>query len=237
MKKLDESLLRPVAPFRRLRDDQIREVLDLARPLLVPAGGEVFSEAAPATRFYLLLDGHVRVERTSFAGERVVSLHIPPGQLFGIAAALGRDTYPATATAATECLVLWWPTKLWPDFNARYDGFADEIHRTVGHRFEEMNSRVIELATQQVEQRVASVLLRMARQNGRTTGDGIEIAFPITRRIVSEMTGSTLHTVSRLLSAWQKGGVLLSRHRHICVLDLGRLEALSLADQAIQPPP
>ena len=34
-------------------------------------------------------------------GEQVTALHIPPGQLIGIASAIGRDTYPATAMTAS----------------------------------------------------------------------------------------------------------------------------------------
>lgn len=234
MKNLDESLLKSLPSFRRLSTGEIREILDQAHPFLVEPEHEVFAEGAEAERFFLLLDGHIRVERTNAGGDRVVSLHIPPGQLFGIAAALGRDTYPATAVAATQCVALWWPQSLFDGFAARFDGFADEVHRTVGHRFEEMNSRVMELATQQVEQRVACALLRLTRQNGRRTDSGIEIAFPITRRIISEMTGSTLHTVSRLLSAWEKGAILESHHRHINVLDLAQLEALSQVDDSMR---
>jgi CRP-like cAMP-binding protein len=93
-----------------------------------------------------------------------------------------------------------------------------------------MNARVMELATQHVEQRVACVLLRLARQHGRQTEAGIEIAFPITRRIISDMTGSTLHTVSRLLSTWERGNILVSERPHIRVIDPDRLEALSHVD-------
>ena len=46
---------------------------------------------------------------------------------------------------------------------------------------------------------------------------------------ISEMTGSTLHTVSRLLAAWEKSRIVESRHRHISVRDPARLEALSRA--------
>ena len=125
MKKLDESLLIDIPPFRRLDRAQIREILDLATAKRFDAGVAVFEEGFPADRFYLLLDGHVRVVRTTEGGEQIIVLHISSGQLFGIAPALGRDTYPATATAADECLTLSWPTTVWSDFIAKYDGFRD----------------------------------------------------------------------------------------------------------------
>lgn len=227
MNKLDDSLLRNVPPFRRLQRPQIREILDQASPGRHADGTAVFNEGHPAERFYLLLDGVVRVLRTSPGGETVISLHIPAGQLLGIAAALGHDTYPATAQCAGECLTLSWPMRLWHPFVATYDGFAEEGYKTVGVRVNEMNARIMDLATLQVEQRIAGALLRLVSQSGRKVEEGVEIAFPITRQDISEMTGTTLHTVSRLLSAWEKDGIVASRRRHVTVTDPHRLVLLS----------
>jgi len=227
LSSLDESLLSGLPPFSRLSRGQIREILDQAKPQRYPEGTPVFGEGLPADRFFLLLDGFIRVIRTTPDGEQIIALHIPPGQLFGIATALGRDTYPATAMAASESLALGWPARLWPDFAARYDGFATETYRTVGVRLGEFQSRVTELATRAVEQRVAAALLRMANQTGRRTESGIEIAFPVTRSDVAEMTGTTLHTVSRLLSAWERDGIARSARRHITVTAPHRLVVLS----------
>lgn len=227
MSKLDESLLTGLPPFSRLERGQLREILERATPQRYPEGSAVFREGLPADRFFLLLDGFIRVVRTTPEGEQVIALHISPGQLLGIAPALGRDTYPATAVAASESLALGWPSHLWHEFAAKYDGFATETYRTVGVRLGEFQSRVTELATQAVEQRVAAALLRMANQSGRKTADGIEIAFPVTRADIAEMTGTTLHTVSRLLSAWERDGIVRSTRRRIVVTGPHRLVVLS----------
>lgn len=227
MTRLDASLLAGIPPFRKLDAGQVRIVLDLSTPKAFDRGQTIFDEGADAERFFLLLDGHIRVQRVTEDGDRVVSLHIPPGQLVGIAVALGRDTYPATAVAAADCLVLGWPTRLWNEFVAEYDGFASETYKVVGARFDEMNTRVMEMATQHVDQRVARALYRLAMQNGTPGVNGVEIAFPMTRRTISEMTGTTLHTVSRLLSAWEKGGIVESRHKHILITDRDRLRKLA----------
>ena len=227
MSKLDESLLSGLPPFSRLTRAEIREILDRATPRHYPEGAAVFREGAPAGRFHLLLDGFIRVVRTTAHGEQVIALHIPPGELFGIAPAIGRDTYPATALCASESLALGWPVRLWPEFTAKYDGFATETYRTLGARLGEFQSRVTELATQAVEQRVASALLRMVSQSGRRTEEGIDIAFPVTRADIAEMTGTTLHTVSRLLAAWERDGIVKSTRRHVTVTAPHRLVVLS----------
>ncbi|WP_099827122.1 Crp/Fnr family transcriptional regulator [Oceaniglobus indicus] len=217
MHKLDESLLSHLPPFEGLDRGQLREILDRAGSHRFDQGETVFHEGEHAERFFLLLDGYVRVVRITSEGEHVIVLHIPPGQLFGIASAFGHKKYPASTVTAVESIALSWPMRLWSEFAAQYDGFSVETYRTIGKRMTEMHDRMVELATQQVEQRVANALLRLITQTGRKTAEGIEVDFPITRQDLSEMTGSTLHTVSRLLSAWEKQGIVESRRRHIVV--------------------
>jgi CRP-like cAMP-binding protein len=94
----------------------------------------------------------------------------------------------------------------------------------------ELHDRIDELSTRAVEQRVAAVVLRLVRQYGRTIEEGIEITFPITRATISEMTGTTLHTVSRLLSAWEKQGIVASKRKHITVTDPHRMVMIADPD-------
>jgi CRP-like cAMP-binding protein len=215
--KLDESLLTGIPPFRRLTQLQIREILDAAQPLRFDPGTAIFSEGMPVERFFLLLDGHLRVIRTTPGGDQIIALHIAPGQLFGIGAAIGRTSYPATAMTADDCVVLAWPNRLWSEFVDRYDGFATETYKVVGDRVAEMHNRILELATQQVEQRIANAILRLVTQTGRKVENGIEIGLPVTRQNLSDMTGTTLHTVSRLLSGWERDGIVQSERRKITV--------------------
>jgi len=112
-------------------------------------------------------------------------------------------------------------------FVTEYDGFATETYKTLGQRLNEVQNKVVEMATQQVEQRVANALLRLIHQTGREVENGIEIDFPITRQDLSELTATTLHTVSRLLSGWQKQGLVESRRKRIVVRDAHALVRLS----------
>jgi len=216
--RLDESLLTHLPPFSKLERRDIRTILDQATSRRYEEGVAIFDEGTPADRFFMLLDGYVRVVRITPTGEQVTALHIPAGQLLGIAKALGRDRYPATAMTATESIVLSWPTRLWDTYVADYNGFSTETYKTVGNRLGEMNNRIVEMATQQVEQRVANALLRLVNQTGRKVPDGIEIDFPITRQDLSELTATTLHTVSRLLSGWEKRGLVQSKRKRITVI-------------------
>ena len=233
LSRLDESLLSHVPPFSKLDNQEIRAVLDLASSRHLDEGVTVFEEGDEAERFFILLDGYIRVVRYTPEGEQVIVCHIPPGQLFGIARAINRTTYPATALTASDSIALSWPSSLFDSFRDRYEGFATEAYKTVGSRISERNDWLVTLATQQVEQRVAKALLQLGVQSGRSVANGTEIAFPISRQDLSEMTATTLHTVSRLLSSWGKDGIILSRRKRITICDSQRLHTLAEADPSL----
>ena len=77
--------------------------------------------------------------------------------------------------------------------------------------------RVREFATQSAERRVAHTVLRLAHQAGHSTIDGTAIDFPLRRKDVADIAGTTLHTASRILTAWEKAGLLVSHNQHLTI--------------------
>ena len=83
------------------------------------------------------------------------------------------------------------------------------------------------MSTQQVEQRIAHALLRLAKQSGRKVEHGVEIDFPISRQDIAQMTGTTLHTVSRTLSGWEQRGLIESSRQRIVLREPHKLMVLA----------
>jgi len=206
MTNLDRSLITDLPMFAGVGGDRLDEILIEAKSLRYAKGTNVFEQDAPATSFFILLDGHLRVAKLTPAGQQVVVRFVAPGEIFGVAKAIGRTTYPATATAVVDSVALVWPSAAWPRLIEKNPALATNALQTVGSRLQEAHTRVVEMSTEQVERRVAHALLRLAKQAGRKVEEGVRIDFPISRQDVAEMTGTTLHTVSRILSAWEAQG-------------------------------
>lgn len=223
MAHIDGSVVSGMQVFDSLTSENIQAILERATSSLIPKDRPVFSQDEDAVRFFLLLDGAVRVVQTTRQGHQVIARYVGAGSLIGIAPAVGRTTYPATAEAAIDCVVLGWPMSLWSELSERFPRFAANAYKTVGVRLQETQERVIELSVAQVEQRVANAVLRLIRQTGRKSQDGILIDFPISRQDIAEMTGTTLHTVSRLISAWEGEGIVSAGRQKLSVTDPHRL--------------
>jgi CRP/FNR family transcriptional regulator, nitrogen oxide reductase regulator len=205
---IDRSVVADIALFFGLAPGELDDILREARAVRYPKDSAVFEQGTRADWFFVLLHGHLRVEKTTPQGHQIVVRYVSPGEIFGIAQALALRQYPATAVAAIDSVALCWPSAAWPRLTAKFPVLAANALQTVGRRLQDIQARVLEMSSEQVEQRVAHALLRLAKQAGRKTGAGIEIDFPISRQDVAEMTGTTLHTVSRILSAWEQQGLV-----------------------------
>ena len=208
------------------------ELLRGARSIRYPKGTAVFDQGVEADRFYILLHGHLRVEKATPQGQQSVVRYVSAGELFGVAQAMNLTHYPATAVAAVDSIALAWPSSSWNRLIAKYPTLASSALQTVGSRLQDTQARVLEMSNEQVEQRVAHALLRLAKQAGRKVDAGVEIDFPISRQDVAEMTGTTLHTVSRILSAWEQQGLVEGGRQRIVLRDAHRLHRLAEGDAA-----
>lgn len=98
--------------------------------------------------------------------------------------------------------------------------FADYLRR--------LEERFLELATEQVGSRLARMLVRLVDQSQRSEQGKGRVDF--SREELAQMTGTTLFTVSRLLSKWEDRGILQSQRKSVIVLDRRGLMELSGTD-------
>jgi CRP-like cAMP-binding protein len=225
--KIDKSVVKAFPMFERMADGDVEALLAQAVARRVGPGEAFFEQGAAATHFYLLVNGRLKVTQVTSDGQQIIVRVVHPGDLFGFARALQRADYPGTARGAVESLAISWPTELWPQFIDRSPHVAASALTTIGQRLEEAHTRIREMSTQEVERRVAHTVIRLSRQAGRPEAGGVRIDFPISRQDIAEMTGTTLHTVSRILSAWEANGLVEGGRQKLIVRDLPRLQALA----------
>lgn len=224
---VDVSSIAGMPVFASLAAAELKELLSASRVLRLSKNDQVFAQGEAARSFFVLLQGYVRATKATAEGEEIVVRYVAPGEIFGVAPAIGLDQYPATATAVVDAIVLSWPSEQWRALTAKYPGLAANALRAVGARLQDAHTRVIELTSEEVEQRIARTLLRLAEQAGRPVDQGIEIEFPLRRQDVAQLTGTTYHSVSRVLSNWERLRLVASEHQRIILCDSNALSRVA----------
>jgi CRP-like cAMP-binding protein len=221
------ALVRRAELFRGLDEAVIEIIAAAGSRRAITRGTPLIQQGAPAAALYFVLDGRLKVVHGTPQGEQVTLRFMGPEELVGCAAVFRQMPYPASATAITDTLVLGWHAAQVMDWVAHYPVLARNALHMMGGRVEEMLHRVRELASDSVEKRLANVLLRLLRDAGRPAMGGIEVPFAVSRQDLAEMTGATLYTVSRILSAWKRDRILSGGRQRILIRDLERVQAIT----------
>jgi CRP-like cAMP-binding protein len=127
--------------------------------------------------------------------------------------------------------VLGWPRPVIADLVNKHPLLRGNILQEITRHMTDALARVSELSTERVSQRMARTLIRLAEHDGHERNGTIEIAHPITRQELADLTGTTLFTASRLLAGWEQRGLIESARGHVTLLKPSEIEALVDADE------
>jgi CRP-like cAMP-binding protein len=200
--------LRRVSVFQNATDDDLGLLLKRGILRSIEEGEFFFFQGDPARYLYILVAGRAKLMQSSPAGQQVNLRTINEWQLFGALGAV-RDgvAYPATAQALEPSTALAIESAFLHEMMQTRPYLSFDLMQLMTGYIQEMQSRYRELATEKVERRIARAILRLTAQMGVKNADGnIELDF--TRQDLAEMSGTTLYTVSRVLSEWERRGLV-----------------------------
>lgn len=211
--------LRQVSVFKEATDDDLKLFVENSILRRIEDGEFFFFQGDPATYFYILVSGRAKLLQSNPAGQQVNLRTINQWQMFGALGAVNPNAaYPATAQALEPCTALAIESDILHKMLETRPYLNFSLMQLMTGYIREMQERYRELATERVEQRVANALIRLAGQSGTKSSEeaGIELSF--SRKDVAEMTGSTLYTVSRLLSEWDRKGIIKTGRESIRII-------------------
>ena len=209
--------LSTVPLFKGLTAEAVRAVVAAGHPATRAAGEHFFEQGAPADAFYVLTDGRVKMTQITPEGHQVVLRLVSPGNPFGGVAAFGEPAYPVGAEAIEPSTALAWDGHTMARLLNEHATLAVNALHFVASRLRDVQDRYRELVTEKVERRVARALLRLARDTGRKVEAGVLIDLPLSREDLAEMTGTTIYTVSRLISTWEERGLVEGGRQRILI--------------------
>jgi CRP-like cAMP-binding protein len=217
--------------FDGLTDAERERWLSRATTVTFKRGHVLARQADPARYFYLLESGFLKILQLTAEGTELIVRFVGPGEPFGGVVALGNAAYPVTAVVVQPSAVRSWSREAVAELLAETPQVRVNIMREMATHMADALTRVRELTTARVGQRLAHALLRLSRQCGQQSPEGVLIPQPLTRQELADLTGATLYTVSRTLAKWESQGVLESRKHRLLLKSLKRLEQLAVTDE------
>ena len=209
--------LRRVSVFQHATDDDLKLLTQRGIERSIEDGDFFFFQGDPARHLFILTSGRAKLMQTSAAGQQVNLRTINEWQLFGALGAVRAEAaYPATAQALEASTALALESSFLHEMIETRPYLSFDLMQLMTGYIQEMQSRYRELATEKVERRIARALLRLTAQMGIKTLEGdIELTF--SRQDLAEISGTTLFTVSRVLSEWERQGLVETGRERVVI--------------------
>ena len=205
--------------FNGLTPEQLSGLMEKGRRIKLQPKSVLFNQGDPAVTFFLVVRGRLKLTTLNEQGREVIFRYIGAGELTAAITVLKRWTYPVTAESIEETVVVGWDNPTMIQLMRRYPDIAINLMGIILERIDDVQHRYLEVCTEHVDQRIARSLLRLMRRAGSKTHEGIHIDIPLSRQNIADYSGTTLYTVSRTLSAWEKKGWIQSGREQIVVTD------------------
>jgi len=211
--------------FRGLPPTELEAVNTHFREKGFYAGEYIYFAGDPGQQLYVVAEGRVRLLRMTTAGKQVMLDLLIPGDFCGVLPGQ-KPEYLDTAQAQTSLCLL---TISGDDFRSileRHPAVTLQMLDVIAGRLQAAHHTIQLLSVETAEKRIAHTLLNLASKLGEAKPEGLLIQTPLSRDELSEMTGTTPETASRVISHFQKAGWIASGRQWIALTDAAALRKL-----------
>lgn len=224
---LDDALRRTTI-FRRLSADDRQHLAAAASVRAYEKGEQLFGEGDPSDELFTVVDGRVKVFKTTARGSDVILEIFGPGDPVGAVALYESRPYPATAVALepTTCLIV--PRQAFFALLEAHPTMVRGLLVGLTHRLVELTNRLAELSGGRVEARLARFFLKLATDMGQPQPEGTFIPLALSRQELADMIGTTIETSIRIMSRWGKQDLVRTQQDGFLVVDRPALEAIAV---------
>jgi len=168
----------------------------------------------------LLRSGSVKITQLSSQGSEVIL------RMHGTGSALGMFSNSPigqnSCYTVEKSTALKWNHTTFHSLKLSFPQIERNANQIFSAQLAELEERFREVSTENVNKRLAHILLRLITNVGRNVGTGIEIS--LSRDELAQMAGTTLFSVSRIVSQWASMGIVIPGRTLITVCSLSLLE-------------
>lgn len=206
--------------FRDLTSQDLAEMDRTLTMATTPAGRIFYSPEETGEVLFILKKGRVQIYRISAQGKKLVLDTLGPGSIFGEISLIGQGMHDSFAEAVEDCVICVISRDELERLLLRKPQIALRFLEVFGQRLAEAETRLEDLAFKSVPARLASLLLRLGKEQGATI-----IGF--THQDLAEMVGTYRETTTATLNQFRARGLLSIGRKKVEILNWDGLRSIA----------
>lgn len=200
-------------------------IVSAARERTFSRGQIIHIEGDDMRQVVLLTSGFAKMVQCGQNGSAVILRLCGPGELVGTLGVTMQARYRSTPQAIASSTALVWERDVFESLSKRYPSLRLNVAYILYKQLEDMEDRFREISTERVAPRLGRQIFRLVEQVGIPSNSS-SIEINLTREELAQLIGTSLFTVSRLLSEWDRKGIVTTRREGFSVDNLKALAEL-----------
>ena len=194
------------------------------RPLT--RGAHLFHIGDPLEAVYAIRSGSVKTYTLTPDGrEQVTGLRLP-GDLVGLDA-IGRGIHPSAAEALETTSICALPLNRLEGLKGSAPKIQQRLMQVMSEEIQDNEEHITLLGKQSAEQRIANLLLNLAKRYQLRGYSVHEFNLSMSRTDIGNYLGLAIETVSRLFTRLQELGLISVERKHVRINDLEKLRSFA----------
>lgn len=223
----NKDILRKSLLFSGLDEEYLAEVAVIAAKRSFSKGESLFSEGEPATGFYLLASGSLKLCKVSPDGREKVLHFVHPNETFAEAAFFGDGKYPAEARALEKGAALFFPREAFMGLLERNPRFSLNLIVSLSLLLRRFARQIEELSFAEVPARLAAYLIELADRKSTTFQGKTYLDLDMKKGELASRLGTVSETLSRTFRKLKEEGVMEVEGNRFIIHDMARLRAMA----------
>ncbi len=214
-----KQLLVGIYLFSGVSDADLEALTSMAVSRTFARQSPIFWEGKEAQGFYLLIQGQVKLVKSSPEGKEYIIRLVLPGETFGEAVVFAEGRYPASAIALEDCHLLYFPKTPFLRYLEASPALARNMLATLSRLNFHLTRQLEDLSLKEVSARLARYLMERCQKAHGKVEKGLSFDLPTTKTDLAAYLGTISETLSRTLARLKNFGLIEEDKGKITIID------------------
>lgn len=225
MSKCEQCIVREFSSLKALNKDELVKLADCKSSHTVKKGDIIFEEGETINGIYCVKDGICKLTKLSPNGKDHIVKLIKKGELLGQRSLISDEPVNLSAIALEDMEVCFIPKNEVMGFFDKNNQFSMNVMKTICGDLKEADDHMVNMAQKTVKERLAETLLYLQDTFGKNEDNTLKVQ--LSRDELASMIGTATESCIRLLSDFNKLGLIELSGKKIILKDINKLKKIA----------
>jgi len=225
MSKCEQCIVREFSSLKALNKDELIKLSECKESYTIKKGDVIFEEGDTINGIYCIKDGICKMSKLSANGKDHIVKLITKGELLGQRSIISDEPVNLSAIALEDMEVCFIPKSEIMGFFEKNNQFSMNVMRTICGDLKEADDHSVTMAQKTVKERLAETLLYLADTFGKNKDGSLKVQ--LSREELASLIGTATESCIRLLSDFNKRGLIELAGKKITIKEIGKLKKMA----------